>query len=215
MASALAKSACAFVQAFTWLGRQGTHAPAVLVFIGIAVPPLGALLKPYVTAAIFLLLSISFMRVDVAALRAYMRRPGVVLAATAWSMLVVPLVVGLICVAAGFDKRAPDVFLGLMLQASRPISAANAGAAIIGDVALFRVVAISNLYHPVPVAADSADKNGVGANDAKDEGRGADHRISDRERYSVCVRHLRARQCRHARSALRGARPHHAYLAAP
>jgi hypothetical protein len=39
------------------------------VFIGIAVPPLGALLKPYVAEAGFLLLCVSFMRVDGAALR--------------------------------------------------------------------------------------------------------------------------------------------------
>jgi hypothetical protein len=35
----------------------------------IAIPPLGALLRPFVTEAIFLLLVISFMRVDLAALR--------------------------------------------------------------------------------------------------------------------------------------------------
>lgn len=147
MASALAKSASALVQAFTWLGRQGTRAPAVLVFIGIAAPPLGALLKPYVTAAIFLLLSISFMRVDVAAFRAYMRRPGVVLAATAWSMLVVPLVVGLVCVAAGFDKRAPDVFLGLMLQAvASPMMAAPAFAALMGlDATLVLITLVTGM----------------------------------------------------------------------
>ena len=55
------------------------------------------------------------------------------LAATAWSMLVVPLVVGLVCVATGFDKRAPDLFLGLMLQAvASPMMAAPALAALMG-----------------------------------------------------------------------------------
>jgi hypothetical protein len=44
-------------------------------------------LKPFVTEAIFLLLCISFMRVDIAALRDHLRRPGIVVAATAWTVL--------------------------------------------------------------------------------------------------------------------------------
>ena len=55
----------------------------------------------------------------------------------------------------------------------------------------------------------------LGGRDATHEGRRADHRLSDRQRYSLCLRHLRPRQCRHARSALRGARPHQARFAAP
>ena len=64
------------LRALTWLGAQGTRAVAALVFIGIAVPPLGELLKPFVTEAIFLLLCISFMRVDIGALRDHLRRPA-------------------------------------------------------------------------------------------------------------------------------------------
>jgi hypothetical protein len=56
------------VQALAWLGRQGTRAIAALVFIGIVVPPIGNVLKPFVTEAIFLLLCISFMRMDISAL---------------------------------------------------------------------------------------------------------------------------------------------------
>jgi predicted Na+-dependent transporter len=133
MASVLLKSATAPVQALAWLGRQGTRALAAIVFIGIAVPPLGALLKPYVTAAIFLLLCVSFMRVDLAALRIQMRRPGIVLAATAWSTLVVPLLAGILCLLAGLDKHSPDLFLGIMLQTvASPMMAAPALAALMG-----------------------------------------------------------------------------------
>src|SRR5271169_5740625 len=75
------------VQALVWLGGQGTRAIAALVFIGITVPPAGELLKPYVTEAIFLLLCTSFLRVDLRALRGYLRRPGLVLSATAWTTI--------------------------------------------------------------------------------------------------------------------------------
>lgn len=37
--------------ALAWLGRQGTRAVAAVVFVGIAIPPLGAMLTPYVTEA--------------------------------------------------------------------------------------------------------------------------------------------------------------------
>ena len=121
------------VRALAWLGGQGTRAIAALVFIGVAVPPAGELLKPFVTEAIFLLLCISFMRVDKGALRDHLRRPGIVVAATAWTMLGVPLISGASCLVAGIDTRSPDLFLALILQAvASPMMAAPALAAVMG-----------------------------------------------------------------------------------
>ena len=93
--STLQSAAALPVQALAWLGGQGTRAIAALVFFGIALPPLGELLRPFVTEAIFVLLCISFMRVDIGALRDHLRRPGIVLAATAWTTLGVPLIIRL------------------------------------------------------------------------------------------------------------------------
>jgi hypothetical protein len=121
------------LRALAWLGGQGTRAVAALVFIGIAVPPVGELLKPFVSEAIFLLLCISFMRVDIGALREHLRRPGIVLAATAWTTLGVPLLSGASCLATGVDAHSPDLFLALMLQAvASPMMAAPALAALMG-----------------------------------------------------------------------------------
>ena len=73
------------------------------------------------------------MRVDVAALRDHLRRPGIVLAATAWTTLGVPLISGVSCLATGLDVRSPDLFLALMLQAvASPMMAAPALAAVMG-----------------------------------------------------------------------------------
>jgi hypothetical protein len=142
------------VRALTWLGGQGTRAIAALVFIGIAVPPLGELLKPFVTEAIFLLLSISFMRVDIGALREHLRRPGIVLAATAWTTLGVPLISGLACVAAGLDARSPDLFLALMLQAvASPMMAAPALAALMGLDSTLVLVTLVTSTALVPITA--------------------------------------------------------------
>ncbi len=154
MASILLKRAIVPVHALAWLGRQGTRALAALVFIGIAVPPLGALLKPYVTAAVFCLLCVSFMRVDLAALRLHMRRPATVLAAAAWSTLAVPLLVGLLCLAAGLDKHSPDLFLGIMLQSvASPMMAAPALASLMGLDATLVLITLVACTALVPVTA--------------------------------------------------------------
>lgn len=133
MISVLLKGASAPILALAWLGRQGTRALAVLVFIGIAVPPLGAVCRPFVTEAIFLLLCVSFMRVDIPAVLGHIRKPGLVLTATAWSALAVPLLAGILCRATGFDAQAPGIYLGVVLQSvASPMMAAPALASLIG-----------------------------------------------------------------------------------
>ena len=142
------------VQALAWLGHQGTRAVAALVFIGIALPPVGQLLKPFVTEAIFVLLCISFMRVDIGTLRDHLRRPGIVLAATAWTMLGVPLISGAICLATGLDTRSPDLFLALMLQAvASPMMAAPALAALMGLDATLVLITLVTSTALVPISA--------------------------------------------------------------
>lgn len=142
------------VAALAWLGRQGTRAIAALVFIGIALPPLGEVLKPYLTEAIFVLLCISFMRVDVAVMRGYLRRPAIVVAATAWTTLIVPLLVGLVCLATGVDTQAPEIFLGLMLQGvASPMMAAPALAALMGLDATLALITLVTSTALVPFTA--------------------------------------------------------------
>jgi hypothetical protein len=133
MSPTFRKFAALPVVALVWLGSQGTRAIASLVFIGIAVPQAGELLKPYVTETVFLLLCVSFLRVDLGMLREYLRRPGLVLAATAWTMLAVPLIFGGICALTGLNLRWPELHLALMLQGvTSPMMAAPALAAVMG-----------------------------------------------------------------------------------
>jgi hypothetical protein len=133
MPAALIAAFAVPVRALAWLGGQGTRAIAALVVIGIAVPPLGEWLRPYVTEAIFGLLCISFMRVDLKALQDQLRRPATVLAATAWTMLAVPAMIGIGYAATGVEKHVPDLFLALMLQAvASPMMASPALATLMG-----------------------------------------------------------------------------------
>jgi len=121
------------MRALAWIGRQGPRAIAVLVALGIAAPPIGARLTPFVTRAIVILLAIAFARVDASAFRAYVRRPALAVAATAWTALVIPAALGTLGRAAGLDARSPDLFLGVMLQAvASPMMVAPALVALIG-----------------------------------------------------------------------------------
>lgn len=134
-----------------WIGRQGARAVAGLVVVGIALPPLGTLLRPHVTEAVFLLLVISFARVDPVALRRHLRRPGLVLAATAWSALVVPLLYGL-----GLRLLAPEPGLafGLMLQGiASPMMAAPALAMLMGLDATLVLITLVGGTIAVPLTA--------------------------------------------------------------
>lgn len=142
------------LRGLTWLGGQGTRAVAAVVFIAAAVPPLGALLRPYVTEAILVLLCISFMRVDLAALYGHLRRPALVAAATAWTTIGVPLIVGLIAHATGLTDHAPGLCLALMLQSmASPMMASPALAALMGLDATLVLVTLVTATAIVPFTA--------------------------------------------------------------
>jgi BASS family bile acid:Na+ symporter len=127
-----------------WLGRHGTGAVAISIFVGLAVPPLAALFKPLVGPAIFLMLCLAFLRVDPAALRHYFTRPALAFAATAWIMLAIPVGFGLLLTGLGLKDALPVLFLALVLQAAGPpIISAPAFAALLGlDAALSLTVLI-------------------------------------------------------------------------
>ncbi len=145
--------------ALAWLGRQGTRALAAMMVIGLAAPPLDALFRPFVSEAIFLLLCIAFFRVDIDALRRHLGRPALPIAATAWTMLAVPIVFGVACHAIGLKDRAPDLFLSLMMQAlAPPMMAAPAFAALMGlDATLVLVTLVfSSIVAPFTALAFAA-----------------------------------------------------------
>jgi len=128
------------------LGRQGTRAVAALVVIGIAIPPIGALLKPFVTEAVFVLLCIAFLRIDTRAFGTYLKRPAIVLAATAWTSLVIPTLFAVSCLAFDLKDQSPELFLGFMLQGiASPMMAAPALATLMGlDATLVLVTLVTS-----------------------------------------------------------------------
>ena len=121
------------VSLLAWIGRQRAVAVALLVVAAILTPPLGAILKPYLTEAVVGLLCIAFLRIDVTAFHDHVRRPHLVLAASAWTMIVIPVLFAIGSRLAGVDDVGPALFTGLMLQAvASPMMAAPALAVLMG-----------------------------------------------------------------------------------
>lgn len=103
-----------------WLGRQGTRAVAVSAIIGICVPPLSAIARPWLQEAVFALLVLAFLRVDVTAMRGHLARPLLLAGVIAWTMVAIPLTLGLIGRVTGLAHAAPDLMLALYIVTAAP-----------------------------------------------------------------------------------------------
>jgi hypothetical protein len=119
-------------------GRHGTLLAATSIFIGLAIPALAAACKPFLGEAIVAMLTLAFLRVDPGDLRRHWSRPGLIAAATAWTMLIVPAVLGLVLLLFRLDQRMAGLYFMLVLQMSAPgLMSSPALAALLGlDVAL-------------------------------------------------------------------------------
>lgn len=123
---------------FAFVGRYGTIAVALSIFLGIALPGLAATFKPVLGEAVVALLVLSFLRVSPAALGALARRPSIVLLASGWLMLLLPAAFAIVFTALGLNRAMPDLYFILILQSCSPaLMSAPAMAALMGlDVAL-------------------------------------------------------------------------------
>src|SRR3990172_9279008 len=122
----------------SFIGRHGTVFAAASVFVGLAVPPLAAAVKPYLGEAIVAMLTLAFLRVDPTELRHHVTRPGLIAAATVWVMLIVPVALGALFLGLGLDRSMPGLYFMLVLQMSAPgLMSSPALAALMGlDIAL-------------------------------------------------------------------------------
>ena len=132
------KSISALAAALTLCGRHGTLIAAASIFIGLAVPPLAAAFRPHFGEAIVVMLILAFLRVDPFELRRHWKQPGLIAAATAWTMLVFPAVLGTLFLAFKLDQKMHGLYFMLVLQMSAPgLMSSPALAALLGlDVAL-------------------------------------------------------------------------------
>jgi len=144
--------------ALAWLGRQGTRALAVSIFLGLAVPPLAAYVKPYLGETVFVLLLFSYLRTDPAAFRRYLSAPKLTIMAALWVMVAVPLLFGTAYALFGIREMEPALYTIMILQlATTPITSSAAFAALIGLDVAFSLAAliVCNAVSPITTVAFS------------------------------------------------------------
>jgi predicted Na+-dependent transporter len=146
------------VAALAWLGRQGTRALALSIFIGLAVPSLAAYVKPHLAETVFVLLLLSYLRTDPSAFSRVVKAPRLAILAAVWIMVAVPLLFGAAYAVTGLRDSQPALYTIMILQmAIPPITSSAAFAALMGlDVALslFALI-ICNALSPVTTVAFS------------------------------------------------------------
>lgn len=124
--------------ALAWASHRGTLLMAGSLAVGLGVPGLAGLCKPYLGEVVVTLLALSFLRVDPDDLRRHFTQPGLIATAAIWVMAVVPALLGALFMATGVDRQMPGLFYMLVLQISAPaMMSSPALAALMGlDVAL-------------------------------------------------------------------------------
>lgn len=133
----------ALTAALAWLGRQGTRALAASIFLGLAVPPLAAYVKPYLGETVFVLLLFSYLRTDPSAFGRYVKAPGLAIAAALWVMVAAPLVFGGALALSGVREALPALYTIVILTlATTPITSSAAFAALMGLDTAFALVTL-------------------------------------------------------------------------
>jgi BASS family bile acid:Na+ symporter len=96
--------ALALITAFLeWMARRGGVLLAACVFVGVAVPPLAAMLRDTLTITVAGLMTLVLLRIDLVQVLSYLRRPLMVAALLLWLMIICPLIVYGLVRAAGLD----------------------------------------------------------------------------------------------------------------
>ncbi|MTI06034.1 sodium:proton symporter [Roseibium denhamense] len=116
-----------------FVGRHGTAALAVSIFIGMALPAFSALLRPYLGVAVFSLLTLAFLRVDHNAVRYRLRHPRTLVLALLWMMIGAPLLLVLLVHGFNLERFGPELVLALFIAiAPPPVMAAPAFLYLLG-----------------------------------------------------------------------------------
>ncbi len=102
------------------LGRAGTTAVALSIFLGLLLPGLAETLRFLLTPAIFILLTLNFIRVDDKAPAQQLRHPLSAVVAMLWQMFALPLLVVLAGIMVGLDHIDTGVLTALFMVSAAP-----------------------------------------------------------------------------------------------
>lgn len=129
------------IRAIDFMGRHATKFLFGGVLVGLAVPPLAALLRPGLVVFLLLPLTLALMRLDWRAFHAYAKRPLLTLPIVAFLMLACPLLV--YAVLAPLPLPRPLMEAIVLMAAAPPITGTVAISLILGlDAALAVIVMV-------------------------------------------------------------------------
>lgn len=103
-----------------FLGRRAPIALWVSLALGMAFPGLSEFVRPLLGPLVFVLLSLAFLRVEPAPVRARLRRPLPVLTGTLWLLLVIPALATATLMALPDGSVTPDIALIVFLACAGP-----------------------------------------------------------------------------------------------
>jgi len=123
----------ALTKILRFLSLHASHALTFIVVIGVFIPAVGTVFKPFITESIFFLLCISFLRLDFDTFKKNIKKPKIIILVTIWTAVIIPLLAGLILKVTNIEELFPDLYLGFILQAvSSPMMATPALVALMG-----------------------------------------------------------------------------------
>jgi BASS family bile acid:Na+ symporter len=115
---------------FGFLGAHATRVLFVGIFLGLAAPPLAALVRPALTPSVLIMMSALFLRIDWSKMAEYARRPVLATLLTAWLIVGAPIMMWLV-----LEPVNPPDSLGtalVLMAAAPPILTSAAIAVLLG-----------------------------------------------------------------------------------
>ena len=116
-----------------FIGRYGTVAFALSIFLGLALPQLASAMRPFLAVSAFLFILLSIARTDFDNLVTTLSRPGRFAVAFVWSSLAMPVAMILLLRVLPAGVIGDDLLLGMALYAAAPpLMASPAYAGLLG-----------------------------------------------------------------------------------
>ncbi len=122
---------------------------ALGVFVGLLVPPLASVARPLLTPAMFCVLTLSLLRLDLAAVGQWLRRPVVLLLLLIWMLVATPVLAATILATTPLDRATQTAFI--LFAAAPPITVIPAYAMLLGTNAALATVVLTLASIAAPI----------------------------------------------------------------
>jgi len=131
-----------------WIAARATLLLASGVLLGLAIQPVAALMRPWLTPIIVLNIVVALLRLELSEVLAYGRRPWLAGLCVLLALLVTPLLLWLVLTPLGLPEGTR---MGLILMAAAPpVMAAPAFALILGLDAAYAILVVLITHAIVP-----------------------------------------------------------------